>query len=59
MPAHDEGVLQLAAVYEREGDPVSLFITQVEPVVADGLDTPPLYWWLVGGGGGGEWRGRV
>ena len=59
MPTHDEGILQTVAVYEGERDPVSLSITQVEPVMVDRFNTAPLCWQLMGDGGGGEWRVRV
>ena len=67
MAAHDECIFQLLAVHKGEGDPVPLLMTQVEPMMVDGLDAFQLHWLLVrssGGGGGvegggGEWKGRV
>ena len=67
MAAHDECIFQLLAVHKGERDPVPLLMTQVEPVMVDGLDALQLHWLLVrsssggggGEGGGGEWRGRV
>ena len=67
MAAHDECILQLFTVHEGEGNPVPLLMTQVEPVMVDGLDTLQLHWLLVrssgggsgGEGGGGGWRERV